>query len=877
MPFPERAELSSLYFGVRERMKEKKNGVLKTAKLNASLAAKIRTKTINNSSIIKVSLKQNNKALALALSAAKIAAQRLTDDKMLLQKEVELCHFENACLRQKLTSVNKCIDELYQFMNSHLEMAMKLSRLSENGSCSSLLADGRLSETDDRQDNDKLPVRAAPMSMRILLSQVDDKEDRNDGGMAVRISTSLPTLPSSTAVPAFGKSQRSVPVPALEKISSSNLTEKLPSNEKNGQKLTEVNGVSAFDPGTIFKDISSSVLQSSRSSLLFSLNDNSPAKQLKETTRPCSDSTVLSQRNVTERKKRRTDLSSASSTNDLTSHSPHDLSDNVLLDDLQWTKEMDPAAQEYLEVSQIGELMTLKAKNKSYGKIKANETRALKKVFTGTEKELDFMDLKAPEPTCHTEIKKNAHLKNLEDLLSQFQSPVSDSLSNKASLDACSTQPLVCCKMEIPSQEQIRVPNVKRKKAKKMTQEMNASLELTEADAQSLEGNTSQSQPQIRKTKKDSQDKMAKVGRDNAQREHFGIGIDNSDRSKIAPKVKKRGGKDLTGKSNPANAIPLLSVIGSPQPTLPVSLDGEDTCLNSACRNSIKIFPKVQISSAIQNHSLNKASVSSGKMHWDVNSHVIGLKKQENFKPKLNRKTYTVKDVNEECAASDFALQSAEESKTSQVNRTRWSFLHISDSRTQQVSFLMDDAETPLADGAVCPSTSDLSSPGHFKTASSASRSSGNSCPVFNTVKDKVISEGSSALLQNLAGFRNDAKQVASNRYKKKREETPEMLSPNSELQGNENKVLKDLTNACPDSFSSNPLEESPVHPSRRRKKSVCYAEPKLNSKLRRGDPFTITDFLSSPVYKTKQSEKSRKRMKRTMKVKEPSSDFVLV
>ncbi|NWR53715.1 SGO1 protein, partial [Regulus satrapa] len=69
-------------------------------------------------------------------------------------------------------------------------------------------------------------------------------------------------------------------------------------------------------------------------------------------------------------------------------------------------------------------------------------------------------------------------------------------------------------------------------------------------------------------------------------------------------------------------------------------------------------------------------------------------------------------------------------------------------------------------------------------------------------------------------------------------------------------KAFQDLTNTrtqfqTPVPKSPQTLEDSAAPP-RRSRASICYKEPNLHCKLRRGDRFTDTQFLNSPIYKVK-------------------------
>ncbi|XP_041116394.1 uncharacterized protein LOC121321486 [Polyodon spathula] len=111
---------------LRERMIEKKQGSLKAAKLNTSLALKIKTKILNNSSIVHTSMKINNKALALALSAQKEKCKFLEKEMITLQKEAVMLYVQNASYSHRQKHLLSLLKELQQSTHDRLDAAVKM-------------------------------------------------------------------------------------------------------------------------------------------------------------------------------------------------------------------------------------------------------------------------------------------------------------------------------------------------------------------------------------------------------------------------------------------------------------------------------------------------------------------------------------------------------------------------------------------------------------------------------------------------------------------------------------------------------------------------------------------------------------------------------
>ncbi|XP_021054032.1 shugoshin 2 [Mus pahari] len=186
-------EVDSVTSGIKRRVK----GRIAKTNLNVSLASKIKAKILNNSSIFKISLKHNNRALARALSKEKENSRRITTEKMQLQKEVEKLNFENTFLRLKLNNLNKKLIEIESHVSNDLLTAVEMSSLSEFHQGSFLLSANKKQRISKQCKPAHLPYA------RVLLTSEDD--DGGGGGADDRWNikcnnrTISKTLPDSTS------------------------------------------------------------------------------------------------------------------------------------------------------------------------------------------------------------------------------------------------------------------------------------------------------------------------------------------------------------------------------------------------------------------------------------------------------------------------------------------------------------------------------------------------------------------------------------------------------------------------------------------------------------------------------------------------------
>uniref|UniRef100_G1P1Z9 Shugoshin 2 n=1 Tax=Myotis lucifugus TaxID=59463 RepID=G1P1Z9_MYOLU len=269
-------EMGSLFpSGIKRHVKDKR--MSKTAKLNVSLASKIKTKIINNSSIFKISLKHNNRALAQALSREKENSRRMATEKMLLQKEVEKLNFENTFLRLKLNNLNKKLIEIEAHLNNSLITAIEMSNFSEFHQSPFLLPASKNKRVSKQCMSMRLPFARVPLTSNDDDDDEDKEKMQHDNNFISKISSDVPTLVSTR-----------------QSLSAQyNLESCLKENNQNVCCLDDSEQISSIID-ILPKENCSHYEQSSESSLMSEMKNSQPISHKKE---------IPSFNNITKRKK----------------------------------------------------------------------------------------------------------------------------------------------------------------------------------------------------------------------------------------------------------------------------------------------------------------------------------------------------------------------------------------------------------------------------------------------------------------------------------------------------------------------------------------------------------------------------------------------
>uniref|UniRef100_UPI00398E49B6 shugoshin 2 n=1 Tax=Pristiophorus japonicus TaxID=55135 RepID=UPI00398E49B6 len=183
------ATVSTSTSELSDKMRERRNGILKKTKYNAALISKIKTKILNNSSLMKISLKNNNKALALALAEEKKKYRMVEQEKVILQKEICTQNYDLVMLQKRLTTQNAKILTLEEFLmkikscfsnaTDHLSTAIKTCEcdFQEHQWRSMLFQRSSVSQGCSSNLNSRLPLS---VSQKLRIEEIYQASDIKD-------------------------------------------------------------------------------------------------------------------------------------------------------------------------------------------------------------------------------------------------------------------------------------------------------------------------------------------------------------------------------------------------------------------------------------------------------------------------------------------------------------------------------------------------------------------------------------------------------------------------------------------------------------------------------------------------------------------------
>nr|XP_013807588.1 PREDICTED: shugoshin-like 2 [Apteryx mantelli mantelli] len=946
------------------------------------------TESENNSSTIKVSLKRNNKALALALNAEKANAQRLTQEKTVLQKEVEQCHFHNAALRHKLCFLNNTLKEMEKLM-----AVIKTARLSEFYTNSASLSSGQKNSiTEDSWADDTTDARLVRPAVMLLKAPVSKL---CDGGRQDGSSTAVQTSPVDLQRPVPDKPQEIVPVVSKDTLPQQ-LAEKSQSpQEENVKKPCEaVETEEAFVDCHVLGESLHATRQNPSSLPVLTWESHPLPYEDDEMTKHFCDR--LSQGHVTQRRKRSTlfATSTPSSGVDFFSHagstrvsqwsitkessssnksntqlqlkSPSSLASpaqtavdsdtkslgkEVVCDQPQ-TEETVCDAKIDPNCSQVPELISVKVKSK--GSCKTSEKTAVKKASTrkkkrnsiksnakggsdvpqGEESTQNANKLLQPKVAANSsgpevpEIRQEAcvgalegknggsgahlcshspdevrdlrrtyvvnpaQLHNLEsgDLLQQvkkeaifenqsmeslLKSPVHTFSSHKAPSDDYSLQYSLSLRKETSGicalqQDSSSVSTkIIRRKTNRKTRVI---MQRNDSDEENVPNGVKTSEAKAEEQPKRSQTSRRKTVREsncNDQRDEVEVSVPCIGVQGVA----KESAKDLP--DNPKRSRKTYVVC-------PLDLTGNVGCIKTDFEGD-EIVPSRYVpgSKASKIPRVQRMVTAQSNKKWtgdlqekgqaEVHNTTNALKKDVYLIPKPQRKKSTCSPPETDPLARQSSgaglLPGSSAELVSRQTVLMGKVSCITDLLSEPDAFLEEQiAEISLTNNLMSISDSLESS---TMTCSAALPLSTRltDLPVSKSLgtEDNKIPEKSSVWPESALTFKErNAEEIPEGRNQV--ESGSKEHSWSSSLQEPEIRPLQDLTNAR--TLSSPSSEGASGRLSRRRRDPACYAEPKLNSKLRRGDPFTNTEFLHSPVYKTKKKKMAKAKAK-TKKIKE--------